>query len=104
MYKKVIFICKKCLRDDFKSARGLAQHGTKAHPYVPPPPPVRTVQVAPFDEELHNFFGGNKLQVGDVVYFARKAVIRKIIKTEGSNIAEVTLAITKKWWSETEIS
>lgn len=104
MPKKQAVQCDECGREDFKSDAGLRQHKAKAHPYVPPPPPKRTTEVEPGQEENHNLLGGSYLQLGDVVWIGRKAVITKITKTEGSKNAEVVLRLTKKWWSPTEIS
>src|SRR5438552_3487878 len=104
MPKQKKFPCDECFREDFKSERGLAKHKTKAHPYVPPPPPKRTTEIEPGIEQTHNLLGGSQLHLGDVVWIGRKAVITKITRTEGSRDIEVILRIMKKWWSETEIS
>lgn len=40
--KKEKIVCTKCMRDDFKSRRGLSNHDTRMHPYIPPPPPEKT--------------------------------------------------------------
>src|SRR6266498_3910714 len=76
--------CDKCFRDDFKSERGLAQRETKAHPYIPPPPPRRETEIQPGGEEKLTILGGHNLQLGDVLWLGRKAVLTKITKTEGS--------------------
>jgi hypothetical protein len=95
--------CDECFRT-FANSRGLQQHKTKKHPYVPPPPPKREIQTAPNEYEDHSLLNGRKVQLGDVIWIGRKAVIVKLTKTEGSNDVDVTLRLTKKWWSETEIS
>lgn len=93
------FVCKKCGRSDFLSQRGVYQHDRIAHPYISPPAPKRTTEIAPFDEENHILLNGKYLSIGDVVWLGRKAVITKMIKTENSNDVEVVLRLTKKWWS-----
>jgi hypothetical protein len=92
-------ICEKSGRSGFISERGLYQHERIAHPYIPPPAPKRTTEIAPFDEEDYTLLNGKYLSLGDVVWLGRKAVITKITKTENSNDIGVILCITKKWWS-----
>lgn len=104
MKKSKKFVCKKCGRSDFLSQRGVEQHDWKAHPYIPPPSPKRTTDLAPMDEENHTLLNGKYLNIGDVVWLGRKAVITKIIRTENSNDVEVVLNLTKKWWSSQPIN
>jgi hypothetical protein len=42
MSNKPPFVCTKCGADHFKTRGGLSCHYTRVHPYIPPPPPVRT--------------------------------------------------------------
>jgi hypothetical protein len=104
MKKNKKFVCEICGRSDFLSQRGVYQHDRIAHPYIPPPPPKRTTEIASLEEESHNLLSGKRLNIGDVVWLGRKAVITKIIRTENSNDVEVILRMTKKWWSSEPIS
>jgi hypothetical protein len=45
-----------------------------------------------------------KFQLGDLVWIGRKAVITKLTTTEGSKALEVSLRITRKWWSPEQLS
>jgi hypothetical protein len=99
MKKNKGIVCEKCERSSFISQRGLYQHERIAHPYIPPPPPIRTTETAPLEEESHTLLNGKHLSLGDVVWIGRKAVITKITKTENSKNADVVLRLTKKWWS-----
>jgi hypothetical protein len=104
MAKNKKFECDECFRDDFKSERGVWQHKMKAHPYVPPPAPAKTTETAPGEEFEQTLIGGSHLNIGDLVWFGRKCVITKLTRTEGSKDIFVTLKVTKKWYSTTEIS
>jgi hypothetical protein len=104
MKKNKGFLCEKCRRSDFISQKGLYQHERIVHPYIPPPLPKRTIETAPLEEENHTLLNGKNLNIGDVVWLGRKAVILRITKTENSNDAEVVLRLTKKWWSKEEIN
>lgn len=99
MSKNKKLVCDTCGRNDFLSQRGVYQHDRIAHPYIPPPAPKRTTEIAPLDEEINNLLNGKHLSIGDVIWLGRKAVITKITRTENSNDIEVVLRITKKWWS-----
>jgi hypothetical protein len=98
------FKCGDCGRV-FGSARGRIQHGTKVHPYVPPPQPKQETEIAP-DEyyDNHRLLNGRRIQIGDVVWLGRKTVVMKITRTDGLNDVQAVLRVTKKWYSQTEIS
>lgn len=98
MDKKKAFSCGKCALL-FSTARGLAQHDRRAHPYVPPPAPKKETVVEIGETEDHTLIGGRRVQIGDVIYFGRKAVVTQITKTEGSNDAHVIVRVSRKWWS-----
>lgn len=94
------YSCDKCYRGGFTS-RGLQIHKTRKHSYVPPPPPKPPVIIegsAIIATENHNLSGGRELDVGDVIWIVRKAVILKIEKTQGNATVKVELGITKRNW------
>jgi hypothetical protein len=99
-------MCEKCGKPGF-SDRGLIIHKSRMHPYVPPPAPVPKPPV--FKEgtmiiatEDHNLQGGNNLDVGDVIWIARKAVILKIEKEQGKSDVKVNVGITKRSWQQNQ--
>jgi len=63
-----------------------------------------TLDTAVMDEEETKLIDANDMQVGDVIYFRSKAVIKSTKKTEGSDDNEVVVIITKRWYSRTKIS
>jgi hypothetical protein len=101
MKKEKKFFCEKCGRDDFKSNKGVMQHDSKAHPYIAPPEPKKTVEVAE-----HNIFPQRRkllnaatLDIGDVFYRVEKCVLKKITRTEGSRDIDTEYEITKSYWT-----
>lgn len=97
--------CEKCGRAGFATTGGLQRHKTRMHPYVPPPPsppqpPVFRERSTIIATEDHSFLGGQNIDVGDVVWLVRKAVVLKITKTQGKNSVAVQLGITKRSWQE----
>ena len=100
--KKVI--CIACGKG-FKNEHGLRIHNHKMHPYkAPPPPPEPAREVTYAINELPETLRlkGAKLDVGDVFYHVRKFVVKKTVRTQGSDTLEVDAEITKKWWSPTQ--
>ena len=93
MKNKKKFRCYECGRDDFKSDKGVAQHDRKAHPYIPSPPPKKIVEVENGSVEPHTLLGGKKVQLGDTIWFGKKAIVTKITYTEGSDDVSVEARI-----------
>lgn len=98
------FECDKCpwsKEKKFNTQKGLEQHIRIKHPYVAPPAPKKETVYVPNDlEEDHSLADGKEIQIGDLIWLGRKCVVTKITKTEGTKDVEVTLKITKKWYSK----
>jgi hypothetical protein len=99
-------ICDKCGRVGF-SLRGLRIHESRMHPHVPAPvpaprPPSFKEGSTIIATEDHNLMGGQNLDVGDVIWFVRKAVILKIEKEQGETTVKVEAGITKRSWRQNQ--
>jgi hypothetical protein len=98
--------CEKCGRAGF-SSKGLKIHESRMHPYVPQPapapkPPVFKEGSTIIATEDHSLIGGQSLDVGDVIWFVRKAVILKIEKEQGKTTVKVEAGITKRSWQQNQ--
>jgi len=79
------FYCEKCLQDNFISKRGLEQHKRIKHPFIPPPPPKvfeKSYIGQVFGQRLNE---GQGVKVGDKLRFEQIVVVKRTVRTEGSD-------------------
>ena len=89
----------KC-KDCGKMFKRISTHMMRIHPYIPPPLPKKTMEELSTLPNLRyvTLLNGKNFEIGDVFRRREKCIVRKIIKTEGSNNAEVWFEVAKSSW------
>ena len=93
--------CRKC-GQKLGSSGWLTRHIETEHPYVPPEPPRRTVEVMDGGETMTHKLrrGVGVVRIGDSINIDTKYIVRRTTETEGNTMLEVEVEKVTGFWTK----